>query len=847
MFFLFVLIGSVCAQSKNDIIDPDNINIKFLDFLVKQQIDSVRKAHNLQLLYNDSILFLAAQQHGQYLYKNNKFTHYETGNLEKYTPQNRAEYFGAVNYGVGENIIKIYIHSPTIYKHESHNNSVPHIVDTYNEAARDMMIGWVNSPGHFANIITPDYKITGVSIVFDKANNILLGVQTFALVTAEYQFKNYPEYFPYENAHIEEKINKEAIVIPKHKRHAWNIKAANSKPYCLQCNAMAINRKNLKLYTSADSLYLCLEDLSMLNRFLEFRKDGILAEFVSFSSSFSCDLSLGNIIPNRRNGRCIFNGKISKPKYKRELLKEVNNAIKKKTIQNTDCYLINLCKLPDNYYAENNEINLLFLKKNRICKIVETDQICGELFEIKPDSIPYIFDFPSPLVYKPSGQTKIVRFQTYFDKNSYEYDKDLFKKVLDTLISNKYIVINANVNAFASVEGSAEANKKLYAKRANAILNYFESYQDSMIPLKLTTAENWSIFFKQIQSTSYAYLANKDTNEIRNFVNVTQNADLLEPILSKERYANIILYVRPRMKDSLQLAIMEYNDILKTAMKNQYNLDANQLKKLETIQFFIFNQVSSGKYNEKDIKPILNHIYPPDKKMDNLFYNELIFSSLFLGTKYEPEYMLKQLLVFKQQMKGNVTLEYNYDALVINNYLSPIFQKVFNLELVDDLIRKMTAWGIEKDKVERLKLFLNIEKANSQYNRSSGLAVKKTDPLLLYIKNYYDSHDTTDNTKLKLAKYFIAFNHFDWAKELLEPLALRDDFIDEALILYTKLKISCYNDQKDSYQFLMDIAEKLPENMWCSMFIGDCNINSQILDYEPLKLLYCQKCREGIK
>ena len=106
-----------------------------------------------------------------------KLTHFQDTILKKKTPQLRAEFYGAINYLVGENVALTYFNTQMKSK-----TGELYINDSYDKAAFDIVNGWVHSPKHFANMITPDYQITGLALSVDSAKKIVYAVQTFAKV-----------------------------------------------------------------------------------------------------------------------------------------------------------------------------------------------------------------------------------------------------------------------------------------------------------------------------------------------------------------------------------------------------------------------------------------------------------------------------------------------------------------------------------------------------------------------------------------------------------------------------------------------------------------------------------------
>ena len=73
MFLQLLLI----AQSKTDKLDYNNLNNKYLEYLVKQKIDKFRTEKGLLPLLSDSLLLLPACDHTDFMKLNNELTHFQ--------------------------------------------------------------------------------------------------------------------------------------------------------------------------------------------------------------------------------------------------------------------------------------------------------------------------------------------------------------------------------------------------------------------------------------------------------------------------------------------------------------------------------------------------------------------------------------------------------------------------------------------------------------------------------------------------------------------------------------------------------------------------------------------------
>lgn len=186
-FFLILSLRpgkDVLAQKTSDKrIDPENFDTGLMEYFVKIKIDSVRKARGLNPLQNDSLLYLAALDQAKYQKGKKELTHFQTSRRKK-TLKDRLDYYGFPFTAAAENLARGYVLVP-VYASGSKTKTI--FVETYEQAAYQMVDGWVHSKGHYTNIITPGYRFTGVAMVFDKGKKEVNGAQVFADAPENYR------------------------------------------------------------------------------------------------------------------------------------------------------------------------------------------------------------------------------------------------------------------------------------------------------------------------------------------------------------------------------------------------------------------------------------------------------------------------------------------------------------------------------------------------------------------------------------------------------------------------------------------------------------------------------------
>jgi uncharacterized protein YkwD len=192
---ILILISTFAFGLKTDkkvLIEEDSIDLKYLEYLVKHKVDSIRTSNKAKALLNDSILYIAAKHHSEYMLKNSILTHSER-KREFRTSMSRVEYYKASYMRVGENVLNGYYLDVVIYE------GVEYPAYTYNQLAFMVVDVWINSPGHFKNIKSKNFTHTAVAISADLNKKKIYVCQVFAGdIEENYKAQSSKEFFPYE-------------------------------------------------------------------------------------------------------------------------------------------------------------------------------------------------------------------------------------------------------------------------------------------------------------------------------------------------------------------------------------------------------------------------------------------------------------------------------------------------------------------------------------------------------------------------------------------------------------------------------------------------------------------------
>lgn len=508
------------SQEPDDKIDQRNVNLPYLEFLVKTKIDSIRNNNGHFPLVNDAILYEAAKHHADYLVKEDLISHTEP-NKKFANPQKRVEHFGGLDYFAGENVASIYILVPT----RSKRIRKVHINETYEDAANELVVAWVKSKPHYKNMNLDKYQVTGLALSFDRAKNCIKAVQVFAEVKSKFVFTEDTTKFIYEEPYtIDYKLERmDQVSRRPHKgRHEWNLRIPKRNyKRKTEVRPIYVNKDDLQFYIDSNGyVHSYTENTGLIKCITRRWRDGFALESVEYTD-YECGNKQYFLKPSRRNGECIANGKVQKPLYKWKMKKVWRQNHRrfrrdkiKKTIKLITSFQFKkkypkipetlfkkyggcpldwkLGKLPKNdstYY----EMDVLILRHKRVCGVIHFTDFCGGPFEqIVPlgmlaDLSDKSFIFPE--------DTLDYSFTVPFDKNRSEYKLEDIESLLDSLSLKDKRIVKIKVSAFASVEGSFEKNKVLADKRSQSILRVLASLQKDSVSQVVEVEEDWKQFY----------------------------------------------------------------------------------------------------------------------------------------------------------------------------------------------------------------------------------------------------------------------------------------------------------------------------------------------------------------
>ena len=153
-------------------IDLETFDQELLEKLVLDEINKQRADKGIQRLENNTSLHLAAKNQNDYQIKIDQLTH-EQENAKMSNLIDRVQHYNGQFFEVAENVQ--YIGLTVIHFGDRQDLVTP----TYAKAAELLIQGWVNSSGHYLNLINPKYDYAGTAVGYSEKRRAFFATQVY--------------------------------------------------------------------------------------------------------------------------------------------------------------------------------------------------------------------------------------------------------------------------------------------------------------------------------------------------------------------------------------------------------------------------------------------------------------------------------------------------------------------------------------------------------------------------------------------------------------------------------------------------------------------------------------------
>ncbi|HPM29896.1 MAG TPA: CAP domain-containing protein [Chryseolinea sp.] len=865
LVFHLLLSLSGFAQRLTDEVNLETPDLKKLEWLTFGSVNKLRQEKNLIDLAWDDVLYRAAKDHADFLIHEKKISHLQK-TKGKETPAARVKLHGGILYtATGENVIQIQL--GVQYPVKGRKLSTV----TYKSTADVMAALWKTSPGHYRNIISNKFNCTALATSYDPVSQRFIAVQVFGFTHTPAVPTELPDY---SDQLLRSSVPHLPYGLKKYKGH-------NPK------NQKAINGfMNLK----QDRGYLT-GSFRSAKKIFKGRRSGIAQEFIPLSQFDSASLEFTRV-PNRRNGLYELNGTLSKPAYRREMLKFSRKYTTRK-------YLIDLPILkikrrtrqflfPLHGNADGTAFNLFIIKQKQLQAYRTYSMVPSRFFEMEFPRLKFKNNFKpkgKKDQYKVTYQYDTIQLQVFYPSKVVTIDKLKQLEIENSFNRIRGKIVAVKGEAFASIDGDENDNDRLARERMHNFMLVLNPYLDTTdVAPDIITREQWEFFQEQVDMNNLTAFKNLSTSARRTYVNENKKDTLLLKLLDAQRYTRIRLVWR---KDLLEIipgksALQEY-EALKISVESTAKPNARLIQQLEQAQLAAYYQLA----HEDTVTKLLTipdlQRYPAFKYHD-LMFRYSIQHSVTDKDFYNQLHELAKSKYFPSALKGQAV--YNNHVLIYRNY---------SRGTLDSLLEN-PQWGCRAytQSEIHLKRIKKIKCKPRDYTGPDGLSIpddyfvlKEIPPAIrngqrekimnfpmkdlwryyylytiqsLYsniplptelfsmlpkFKEHFHPNDAvlTDEERVRLALFYSAIQRYETALNLVKPLAVRNDPNKEALKMYLTLIYFDFNDPHEFSERLIQEFTRLGKEEWCSLWGDPEYLN--FLQLEDLRLKKFYNCNCG--
>lgn len=663
---------------------------------------------------------------------------------------------------------------------------------------------WENTQKDLAVVLNPKYTLVGIVGTIDEDGEKVYVSAYFG----GYDITNGGA------------IYKEQLAVPYNTK-SKSLKAGDPK-ICKTCELWR-NYDLLQkgLYVSGDKIYLRYPNSKDLRRFLKKEKDGLAVDIVQRSQyAVRGDY---NLVDNNLKNK----GIMSKVIYKEAFFKKNLLVTKdKKANRKVKGIEVEMGKFNPKITGPY-ELNLIVVQNGAVCKTITRGY--NETNTTESNTPIGLLPMPGSKgikpPFEPRSESSIVTFIIPFEKNKSEFKQADIEPFIKAMNEPDFIIDGLYIYAYASIEGDSAANSKLQQKRAESVVTVLQGMQNNKIQPTIQTKDSWGLFLLENEDTKYADIVNLGKKKAIERINGDKKLlEELEPILAKERFAQIIMDVTYDVSGDkeLRFATISFN---RAAMAKNFKLSYKILE-------FINKRVLEGKYpasvydslfiaeNPKNVGLINNHVY----------YSFLASNAV----DADDELTFDKLLALEP---SNPVLQYNkvFCRLKLDSSAGNPAHQAEVQQTINSLYGKLDSNYVNGLNIEWQ--FKIMESLDTLPNSEALI-----DACVARIKQFYNIKDASWQNALKLASVFSRTKDYNYAASLLEPYLNVPNVNENLVFMYVSLA-SRVQEKYYSRTFAkaMQLAKSKNQERYCKLF-GEPFMTFQVLENPEVKKVYQASC-----
>jgi len=679
--------------------------------------------------------------------------------------------------------------------------------DNYSTAdvAKVIYTRWENNKKDLPVVLNPKYVYAGISyLISDDGKKVYASA-----ILGGYDIVN---------TGVE---HKKELKVPYNTK-SKKMKAPDQKA-CKNCDKW----KNYDLlqrgvYENNGKIYVKYHSIKELKRLLKKPKDGIAIDIVQRAQYEKPEY---NIVDNNLYNKGVMTKVVYKDKFfKKNLVKPDPTNKKKKRVTSIEVELGKFNKDIKGPF----EFNLIIVQDGKICRTVTR----AYLEDGDPESNTPIGILPAPDTkglkppFVPRSESSIINFTIPFAKNKYEFKPEDIQPLINALNEPDFIIEGLYIYAYSSIEGDSVSNAKLQRKRAESVSNVLQQRQSLKITPVIETRDSWNLFMLENEDGKYADLVAMGKKKCIDKINGDKKLmDELEPILARERFAQIIMDVTYDVSGNKE---QKYS----TVTFNR-SLKSNDQNKAYKIMEYIHKQVNDKKYSAGALDSLE---IPNEAKYVNMMNNKVHYRFLLNGKNVEDEDYdeINRLLAMAPD---NEILKYNkmYCSIKLDSAIVKPEDQAKMQQNIDELYKTK----IDKKYIDGLNIEWQFKLMDVLDTSESPVAEAAIAACIERIKAFYDIKSASWQNALKLGYVFARAKDYKYASTILEPYV--NERADENLI-FAYISIASHLPEKfysRNFANALSYAKSRNPDRYCKLF-GEPYMSFQVLDNPVIKKEYME-------
>ncbi len=795
MRYLFVLITLLSLQSysqkeKKKTLNDENFKLDSLPNVLLRELNRFRAEKGLDKLEFSDMLIDAAYLSADQMASSGK---------DKIAPDDTKRHLkqsGATKRGE-----EVTMKAPISKGRENYKTE---------EIARTIYNRWESNQKNLIVLLNPKYTLIGISCVMDDENKKVFVSGIFG----GYDITNGGA--PYRGD----------LAVPYNKA-SKKLKDLDPKK-CKNCEKWRnydVLHKGLSVGEDG-KIYLEFKNSRELRRLLKKSKDGLAVDIVQRDQYVKADY---NIVDNNLYNKGIMNKVVYKDKFFKSnlLLKNVAKN-KKNKIKGIKVEMGKMNKKITGPY----ELNLIVVQDGKYCKTITRGYTeSGNIDSNTPIGImPVKGTTGIKPPFEPRSESSILTFNIPFEKNKFEFKNEDIQPFIKAMNEPDFIIDGLYIYAYSSIEGDSVANAKLQRKRAESVTNVLQSMQQNKIKPTIETKDSWGLFMLENEDGIYANLVNMGKRKCIQTINSDQKLQAeLEPILAKERFAQIVMDVTYDVSGPKEQKFSEVS--FARALK------ANNMNQAFKVMEFIGKRIVEGRY--------------PESILDSLKFAETPVNAALVNNRVYYRYQKNNSIdeedeaTFDRLLKivpNDPVFTYNkvFCQLKLDSNAGNPEHQAKVQQTIDGLYGKLDSSYVNGLNIEwQFKIMESLDTLEN--------AEAQIDACIARIKAFYNIKDASWQNALKLSYVFSKSKDYKYAATLLEPYLKKPDVTESLIFMYiasaSRVPEKYYSR---TFAYALDLAKQKNPNRYCKLF-GEPYMTFQVLENPEVKKTYYSSCSDPSK